>query len=289
MKKPIIIILIILAWINVKAAPDNISNLLIEEVSFTNRGVVIAGSLVRPNIPSQCPAIILIDGSGKTKRRIKYARMLAENRIAVLTYDKRGVGESGGRYISRGNASPQNLELLASDAIEGISLLMMHDKIDKQKIGVWGGSQGGWIASLVASSCKQVSFMVLLSAPSTSVIKEMRYSKLAGNDPDFFAKYSPEKINRELDKKHLLDWFRRDFDPAPYLEKINIPVLWIYGERDRSCPVSSSVNILNNLEKNNFEIKIYPDSGHSLRFPNSKFAPAREINEFFINWIHALE
>lgn len=290
MKNTIIITLSFLFCLNIMAAPENMSSFpIVEEVSFTNQGTVISGSLVLPNTTSLCPAIVIIDGSGKTQRKMEYAREIAKKGVAVLTYDKRGVGKSGGKYKGRRNASFENLNLLAGDAVAGIEILTTHEKIDKQRIGIWAGSQGGWIAPLAASISSNISFMVLLSSPSVPVSQEMRYSKLTNNDSEFLENHTPEQIESELRKKSIFQLFQSDFDPLPYLEKIDMPVLWIYGKKDRSIPVSTSINILNNLKKDNFQIKTYPDSGHSLRFPKGKWAPAQEINEFFINWIHTLK
>lgn len=286
MNNSIIIIISLFFCLSIKATTNSV---VIEEVCFTNQGIAISGSLVFPDISSQCPAIILIDGSGKTQRKMSYARAIAEKGIAVLTYDKRGVGKSGGKYRERRNASASNLKLLAEDAVAGIDLLTDHENIAGHRIGIWAGSQGGWIAPLTASLSSNVSFMVLLSSPSVSVSKEMKYSKLAENNPDVFTDYSPEQIEEKINRKSIFQCFQADFDPHPYLEEINIPVLWIYGGKDRSVPVSSSLRVIDKLEKDNFEIKIYSECGHSLRFPKGKSAPAKEVNEFFINWIHNLK
>ena len=54
------------------------------------------------------------------------------------------------------------------------------------------------------------------------------------------------------------------FDPVDYLEPLTIPVLWLYGGRDRSIPTYASIAILEQLEKPNFTIELFPTGNHGL-------------------------
>ncbi len=258
--------------------------LITENVHFNNHGVRLSGTLVLPGISSPCPALIMIDGSGPTKRNLRYAKTLAQHGIAVLTYDKRGVGASGGAYVKNGNASKGNLALLASDAVAGVDVLAHHPAINPKRIGLWAGSQGGWIAPIVASESPEVSFMVILSGPTVPVSTELKYSRFAEQDKAFFEKHSQKDIEKRLQKQTIRDVFwklsGRDFDPQTYLESLTIPVLWIYGQQDRSVPVSASITRLKQMNKANFEIKLYPEYGHAL--------PASDVNVFFTEWILSL-
>jgi alpha-beta hydrolase superfamily lysophospholipase len=60
-------------------------------------------------------AVVWVDGAGMTKRDLGFAQGIAQRGIAVLTYDKRGVGDSGGVYAGpesgTNNASRENLDL----------------------------------------------------------------------------------------------------------------------------------------------------------------------------------
>jgi hypothetical protein len=85
-----------------------------ENTRFPSAGTVLAGTLVLP--PQIVAAVVLVQGSGPTERMLGFANSLAKQGIATLTYDKRGVGESGGLYVGTHNAEPSNLQLLAQDA-----------------------------------------------------------------------------------------------------------------------------------------------------------------------------
>ncbi len=104
--------------------------------------------------------------------------------FAALTYDKRGVGESGGSYkrvdVKNGESV---LDDPAGDALAGVEFLKNHNKIDPNEIGFFGGSQAGWIAPLAASKSSDVAFIVLFSGPVCTVRQEMFYSGTTGAGP----------------------------------------------------------------------------------------------------------
>ena len=73
--------------------------------------------------------------------RQQMSAFMASQGLAVLTYDKRGVGDSGGVYQEY--ASESNLSLLAQDALAGVNYLKGRPEIDSRRIGLIGASQAG--------------------------------------------------------------------------------------------------------------------------------------------------
>ena len=69
----------------------------IEEVEFRSEGVTLSGTVVLP--PNIVAAMVLVHGSGPEERMTGRSQALADQGIATLTYDKRGVGKSGGVYV----------------------------------------------------------------------------------------------------------------------------------------------------------------------------------------------
>jgi pimeloyl-ACP methyl ester carboxylesterase len=139
---------------------------LVEDVVFENYSadVKLAGTLTLPDTKNPSPAAILIHGSGRNDRNGTFAgtfHLLADyltrQGIAVLRYDKRGVGESTGDY---GEATTIDF---ASDVKAGIDFLKKDSRIDPESIGLIGHSEGGVIAPLVASETDDVAFMVIMA------------------------------------------------------------------------------------------------------------------------------
>jgi len=78
------------------------------------------------------------------------------------------------------------------------------------------------------------------------------------------AAYSPENYKARASKY--------SYDPQPYLNKINIPMLYLYGGVDQNVPTEECVAFLNTLKqtyKNEITIKIFPDADHYMYQNNS--------------------
>ena len=133
-----------------------------ESVYFRNGDVSLAGTLFLPAGAGSHPAILIYHGSGPQPRDSFMGRWFAGQGIAVLTYDKRGVGESTGDF----RAVP--FMDLVDDGLAGITFLKTRADINAKQIGVWGLSQGGWLGPLAASKSKDVAFVIAVSGPGVS-------------------------------------------------------------------------------------------------------------------------
>jgi putative intracellular protease/amidase/pimeloyl-ACP methyl ester carboxylesterase/YHS domain-containing protein len=129
-----------------------------EQVSFSNKDVSLAGTLLVPRGRGPHPAIILTHGSGPQRRwRGIFEQLFVRRGVAVLSYDKRGVGQSTGDW------NRSSFTDLADDAVAGANFLKARPDIDARRIGFWGLSQGGWIAPLAASRFAQAAFVVMVA------------------------------------------------------------------------------------------------------------------------------
>jgi len=140
------------------------------EVSFTNEiaGLRLAGSLTLPASADKHPGAVLIHGQGPFDRDQRMlgmcplktiAEYLADQGIATLRYDKRGIGKSEGDFPS------STIVDFASDAEAAIDWLVKQTGIDPERTGILGISEGGIIAPAVASRSDRVAFCVMLAGP----------------------------------------------------------------------------------------------------------------------------
>ncbi len=97
------------------------------------------------------------------------ARWFAAQGLATLAYDKRGVGESGGNFRTVPFMG------LCDDGLAAVEYLKSRKDIDPKHIGVWGLSQGGWLAPLAASRSADVSFVIAVSGPGVSPGEQMLF------------------------------------------------------------------------------------------------------------------
>ncbi len=80
-------------------------------------------------------------------------------------------------------------------------------------------------------------------------------------------KVLPEKV-RDYDAAFYRGYaIDASYDPAIYLQQIDIPLLYIFGGRDINVPTQESVTYLEGLKSDyagSIDIRVYPDLGHSL-------------------------
>jgi pimeloyl-ACP methyl ester carboxylesterase len=135
-----------------------------EEVTFQNGDVSLRGTLSIPATKGPHPAIVLIPGSGPARRPGGFwIPFFARHGIAVLVFDKRGAGASTGDWMK------STYDDLAADALAAVELLKKHKNIDAKQIGLWGNSEGGWVAPLAASRAPDIAFLLVRSGSGLPV------------------------------------------------------------------------------------------------------------------------
>ena len=229
------------------------------EGTFPSGDIQLGYALDVPEGAGPFPAVVIGHGSGRSTRSEAAplaSRLLAAG-FAVLRYDKRGVGESGGTYEGVGVANSERvLGLLGGDMAAGVAFLRTRPEVDRGRLGLLGVSQAGWVMPIAARRAPDVAFMVLIVGPTVSVGLENHYSRLA------------EGTTTPLDEVYAqLDFHGPPgFDPRPTLETLSTPGLWLLGEQDRSIPTRQSLAILGELEAAGrpYQAIVYPGATHSM-------------------------
>lgn len=193
------------------------------------------------------------------------ANSLADAGFVVVRYDKRGVGQSGGRDESA------TIRDYAEDVRAAVAYLAKRKDVDPARIAVVGHSEGGMVGMLAASQMKkQVAALVLLATPGTPggelMLEQQRYLLDRMGIPD------EEKRNRISLQERIqvavltgqgwdtipvayrrqsdTAWFRSflAFRPTEVMPKVEQPVLVVQGDRDRQVGVRHA-NLLIELAK----------------------------------------
>ena len=155
----------------------------------------------------------------------------------MLRYDKRGVGQSGGR------SETVTLQDYADDLIAVVKWLAKRDDVDPRRIAVVGHSEGGTIAMLAAAREKKIGSLVLMATSGTTgadLILEQQQRELdrlklpeAEKAPESRrcrSRFRPPSIERhragrrcreDVRKQADTPWFRSLllFDPATVMPK----------------------------------------------------------------------
>lgn len=258
----------------------------VNNVDFKCMGVTLAGAIYQPKNPYA--ALVLVHGSGQEARMVEMAVLLAKKGITVFTYDKRGVGQSGGVYagpeVGTNNIDPANLNLLASDASAAINALLAQLPAHHVPLGIMGFSQAGWVIPLAAQKNHQVNFMVLFSCPVISTLEQLRFQFYTAGNSKFWETHTEaearEHVHSDPDRYQFLPT-----DPQDALAQLSIKGLWLFGGRDIQVPVGLSIAHLEVLKAKGkpYQYQLFPALGH-----NTGFSQSPEPTNVAIQWIKAI-
>ncbi len=271
--------LLLLPFNQVKA--QSLDTVKIEDVTFRSKGITLAGTIHTPTQPHA--AIVIVHGSGQEPRMNEFAELLAKRGHMVLTYDKRGVGESGGIYagpeVGTNNVDSANLTLLAEDASMAVSTIREYNK--NIPIGLVGFSQAGWIIPITANQNPLVDFMVLFSCPVITSLEQLRFQFYTDGRTDFWENHTEaearEHIRNDPDRYQFTST-----DPNLALSTLSTPGLWVFGGKDIQIPIGLCIENLNTLKAKGkpFEYTLFSALGH-----NTAFADSTMPVDIAIHWI----
>jgi uncharacterized protein len=277
--------------------------------TFTNAGIKFAGTLYLPEHGDRVPAVVVFWGAQGPTRDYALYKQIADGLpaigVAVLVFDRRGSGESGG-------TTHADFDDLAGDGIAALHALQRHPRIDPKRIGFWGLSQGGWLSILAASKTRDAAFAIACSAPLVTPTDQMTFAvtnlftirgygdtalthvlALRRMEADFMAGHvgrnaMMDSIRRATPQRWFNDAFLRDsgeiantttpdtawlrvmnYDPIGPLESVRIPILLFYGSADPWVPVAATVDRLKPIaaRKPNLSYYVIPKADHMLAFP----------------------
>ncbi len=201
------------------------------EVQFRSGGTRLSGTLLIPPGAGKHAGAVFVHGSGPTQRAYlpELSAMLVRHGVAVLVYDKRGIGQSDGRYPGE-SPTADTIDTLARDAQAAARFLAAQPEIDPKRVGLTGHSQAGWIDPLAASREPAIRFLLVFSGPAVTADENDLFQDLAGQ-----GNRTATLTDAEIDAQ-VLKAGTGGVDPIPSIRKLKIPSLWLYGGRDRTVP-----------------------------------------------------
>jgi uncharacterized protein len=232
------------------------------EVRFRGGASVLSGTLTLPPGPGPHAAVAFVHGSGPTTRAYlpDLQALLVRQGVAVLAYDKRGIGQSGGSYPGE-SPTAAAIDALARDAEAAARFLAAQPEIDRARVGLAGHSQAGWIMPLAASREPAIRFLVVFSGPAVTADENDLYQTLTGQ-----GERSQQRSDEEIDAQ-VLRQRPGGVDPMPWIRQLRIPALWLYGGLDKHIPSRLSARRLEPLAREpgrDFSIEVFPNANHAL-------------------------
>ena len=232
------------------------------EVRFRSAGATLSGTLTLPSGRGPHPAVAWISGSGPTLRAYlpDLEALLVRHGVAVLAYDKRGVGQSSGVYPGE-SPTAYAIDVLARDAAAAVRFLAAQPDVDRSRVGLAGHSQAGWIMPLAASREPRARFLIAFSGPAVTADENDLFQDLAGE-----GERTSALTDDEIDAR-VVARGPGGVDPLPWIRKLRIPALWVYGGRDRHVPPRLSALRLRPLVDDpgrDFAVADFPNANHAL-------------------------
>jgi hypothetical protein len=275
-----------------------------QAVTFANGDVHLAGTLYAPRSAGKHPAVVLVQGSGPEGRwaTAYIADALARHGVIALSYDKRGVGGSGGDWRTA------TFDDLAADARAGVHLLAQRPDVDATRLGVYGHSQGGYLAPMIAENDPEVTWIgdadgnvgpqyrQDLFRVNTALAKRYSGQTLAdaekvyaefvdtarngtpharlrtdmaeAGDPDWL-----DLLAIPDDDSWIWPWYAKtgNADNSAAWGTVNVPVLILFGADDEIVPpresIADTVSILKEHGNANVTVHVFPGADHTLRTP----------------------
>ncbi len=240
-----------------QAARPNDQAVTIPAYGFSLKGT-LSQPASKPSPTFRFPALVLVGGPEPIDREESVAGVpvfgqlasaLADAGFIVVRYDKRGVGQSGGR------ADTANLTDYADDAGAVVDFLKRRKDVDPARIAMLGYGEGGAVASVAASRGGGIAALVLVAAPGvtggalaleqqTLLLARLntpeaeRSAKLQLQQKLYLALITGtglDAVPADLVRRSDTPWFRSFlvYDPAKVVKDVRQPILIVHGELDR--------------------------------------------------------
>jgi uncharacterized protein len=289
------------------------------DLSIPVDGAILAATLSRPDA-ERPPGLVVLHGAGFGERGWylyeHLHRVLPRAGVAVVTFDRRGDGASTGEP-SRGRFEQQ-----AEDALAVIDHVASEAGLDSGHMGLWGISQGGWVAPLAATMSDHVAFLVLVASCGVTPGEQMRWTAGVQTGREFGDEAAAE-AQRVWDLG--LEWMRGgdrapldaavaeakdkpwwpkawfpaepppdeargevrtelDFDPAPVFAQVRVPTLLVYGDEDEWIPVEESIRVWLEARGDAIDVLVVEGAGHEPAH-DEHVVPLYE--EKLVGWVRA--
>lgn len=185
---------------NLAEAQSN-TDILEKHVTFGSKGIKLNGTMYLPAKASSyslVPAAIMCHGYGNKQAAFEVsARDLAAKGVAILTFDFRGHGDSGGKLD----------DSIVDDVMDAYNYLYNQPEVDHKRMGLIGHSMGATSAIVAAGKLKTAKVLIALSCPGEvnyAVVRNPKHFTFPA--VIYLAKFLFKIINRVQGIKVRADW-----------------------------------------------------------------------------------
>lgn len=236
------------------------------DVSFQGaEGITLNGTVMAPKEKGgpPRPGIVLVTGSGSGVPRehlLTEAVEFARRGIAVLIYDKRSKGYGG---------LHRDYSVLADDALGAVRALRARPGVDPAKVGIYGLSEGGWVAPLAASRSADVAFVMVVGGNAMTPLRQQNWNEVSalrrrGVSGSLTDRGKPALARLAGDAGLFAE---AHFDAQGVLEHVRQPLLGVWGGHDMQTPPEDNpplfAQALRRGGNTHYTFRFFPDADHA--------------------------
>ncbi len=234
-------------------------------VSFQGSGgITLHGTILDPvHAQGGRPGIVLVSGSGTGPQTETQpdAIAFAQQGLSALIYDKRSVGYS---------AFQRSYAQLADDALAAVQTLRGHAGVNPKKVGIWGISEGGWVAPLAAERSANVAFVIVVGANAISPLQQQTWEVAnalhrEGVSGSLISRAEPTMFRLVANVGIFPEAY---FDAAAVLQHVRQPLLGVWGSDDQSTPPGQNpplfAQALQQGGNTRYTFRFFPGASHDI-------------------------
>lgn len=257
---------------------DLVSATVVRYPSFD--GVEIPAIYYKPQSATsdnKVPALVWVHGGPGGQSRVGYSPLiqyLVNHGYAVLAVNNRGSSGYGKTFYSMDDRNHGDKDL--KDCIWGKKWLQSQSYIDTEKIGIIGGSYGGYM-TMAAMTFAPEEFKV-----GVNIFGVTNWLRTLKSIPPYWESFR-EALYTELGDPYTEDSVRlRDISPLFHAHRVQNPVMVLQGANDPRVLQIESDEIVEALKENNVPVEyvVFPDEGHGFRKKENEIKGYKQILNF---------
>jgi dipeptidyl aminopeptidase/acylaminoacyl peptidase len=231
---------------------------------------------------NKVPALVWVHGGPGGQSRMNFnplIQYLTNNGYAILAVNNRGSSGYGKSFYKMDDKNHGENDL--KDCIWGKKWLQEQDYIDFDRIGIIGGSYGGYM-TMAAMTFTPEEFKV-----GVNIFGVTNWIRTLKSIPSFW-EANRKALYDELGDPYSADSIRlKKISPLFHAEKVKNPVMVLQGANDPRVLQIESDEIVAELKKNNtiVEYLIFDDEGHGFRKKENQINGYRRIKDFLDDYL----
>ena len=196
-------------------------------------GEQVPALLRRPvGVTATTPGVVFLHGAGTHDLRgfAGQAEALSSAGVTTLVPSK---------PMEDYSLTSRDYQAMAADYQRSVDYLIALDGVDAARVGLYAESEGAIPGAVLTAVDERIAFLVMASAPVVPLREQMAlamdsYMRNVGV-PEPMLVLIPRLLGSTRVPGGGFEY--ADFDSVPYLERITVPVLMLYGTADASMPL----------------------------------------------------